>query len=92
VSVATADITNMRMNVMMISNISDCALLPAGRLAPSLASLFKMRRNTKADAIAPVIWAPKYAGTWLIAHKKQKCSNYLISLMEWNNTIINYST
>ncbi len=38
VSVATAETTNMSMNVMMISNASDWASLPVGRVAPSLAT------------------------------------------------------
>ncbi len=38
VSVATAETTNMSMNVMMISNASDWASLPVCRVAPSLAT------------------------------------------------------
>jgi len=52
-SVATAATTNMRMKVVMISSKSDCASLPTGRVAPSFASGFKMRRKANAEAIAP---------------------------------------
>jgi hypothetical protein len=38
VSVATAETTNMSMNVMMISNASDWVSLPVCRVAPSLAT------------------------------------------------------
>ena len=64
VSVATAEMTNMRTKVMMISNTSDCASLPDGNVAPSNAAGCKIKVSTNDAAIPPAHWAATYTCTW----------------------------
>lgn len=66
VSVATAEVTNIMINVTAISITKAWTSVPDGVVVPKSGIGYSTCRNVKAPIIAPINWATAYNGTYSI--------------------------